>query len=676
MRLIRLLVIPIHFGIRAIGSVQAICGSAAAVGALSLGLLLYPLEISAADAGTYRVLLRDKGTETFQPGSTLYRAAEAMLSPRARARRAKVSPPDSLILYADAPVYQPYVADLERSGAKVLLQLRWRNYVVVACDSATAVALRTKPYVLDVQPTSAVLHPQTAQNDLPPVLRAQESSYGTSLTQLRMLNIPPLHRLGLTGRDILVGVIDTGFRWRTHQALESARILAEYDFINSDSLTANEATDHPNQDSHGSAVLSVMAAWYPDSLIGVAPCAWYILAKTENITSERRIEEDAYAAALEWMEARGVDVVNTSLGYSVFDSTETPYSNGALDGKTTIVASAVAEASRRGVLCVVAAGNVGDAAGTVSSPGDVESALTVGAVADTLLTIPRFTSRGPTADGRLKPDLAALGVNVRTTTNAGATTFGYGSGTSLATPLISGSAALLLEAFPELTPTQIKHLLASHGSHHTVPNTAIGYGVPDILAAAVAWDILCAPPMVIPRGDSAVVALGAASTTNVEFVEAFDQPGTIRSRMVSSPPWFWTKLPADRDSVQIAFTLRDQQRSRRFPHTGYFRLSLRDTLLPCRWNAEELILASTDAGRQQQEFPRRVAIPVDEAIIPIPPGVSAQRGLVYDATGRLRAIIPLMPYTTSLRLPQLEAGTYIVAFEDGQRYVSLLVLLY
>jgi hypothetical protein len=484
-----------------------------------------------------------------------------------------------------------------------------------------------------------------------------------------------LHRLGITARDVLIGIIDTGFRWREHEALKSTTVLAEYDFINLDSLTANKSTDHPNQDSHGTAVMSVLAAWYPDSLIGAAPCAQYLLAKTENIVAERRIEEDAYAAALEWMEANGVDVVSTSLGYSVFDSTEAQYAPGSLDGKTTIVAHAVLEASRRGVLCVVAAGNQGDAPGTVSSPGDAEPAITVGAVADTLLTIPRFTSRGPTDDGRLKPDLAALGVNVRSTSNASPTAFGYASGTSMATPLIAGCAALLLDAFPELTPAQIKVLLQSHASHHTMPNTAIGYGVPDVLAAAVTWDILCSQPIVVPTGDSTIVMIGALSNSPIVSAELMDATGATIP-LFHAPPYFWTKFPAGQDSIRIAFYLSDARRSRRLPSLGFISISLDKPILPCHWSAEDVMLASAAEMSISTSDRRALALPADAAMIEVPVQLHPSFAWIYDVCGRLRATIPVAPLTSSIQLPMLERGVYIVTFDDQRQHVSRYILLY
>ncbi|MCX7930720.1 MAG: S8 family serine peptidase [Chlorobi bacterium] len=654
-------------------------------------VLVSVLTIDAVSQNTYRVILADKGTSPFLPGSSLYRATEALLTPRALQRRAKVLPPDSLISFRDAPIYEPYVTDIERSGARTLLRLRWRNYLVVECDSTTAALLATKPYVARVEPTSAVLRAQQYRDRIPDYLISEMYRYGASESALRMLGIPALHECGISGLDVLVGVIDTGFRWRSHRAFDGLSVVAERDFIQLDSNTANEEGDHINQDSHGTAVLSVMASWFPDSLVGTTPCASYLLAKTENIWWERRIEEDALGAALEWMEALGVDVVNISLGYSVFDSTESQYPEGALDGKTTIVARAVEDASRRGVVCVVAAGNSGNSPSTISSPGDAPSAITVGAVADTALNIPRFTSRGPTADGRLKPDVAALGVNVRSTSNADPTAFGYASGTSLAAPQITGSIALLLDAYPELRPSEVRMLLTHHASHRDSPNVAIGYGVPNIYEAAVSWDILCSKPIVIPQGDSILVGIVATSTSGITSATlAIELEGTttyLSLRPSNYSRLWWIRLPRSADTLHCWFGLTDENRYRRYPRAGTFRLPTHDTLLPCRWHTERITLATIESPNTTSGQERWIALPAESAVLPVPILESPAQVHILDMTGRTVTSVTIDPFTRSVTLPRLAAGVYAVFFEAlhntsyqrlpsaGHR-ISLFILLY
>lgn len=633
--------------------------------------------VAAPMRDTYRVFFRDKGISPFIPGSELYQATKNLISPKAIQRRAKVLSSDSLLLYSDAPLYKPYLTDIERSGARILLQLRWRNYIVVECDSATAAFLRTKPYVQAVTPTADVLRPQQKRISYLYTDGVPSFQYGVSYQQLEMLRVPELHQIGITGSGVVVGFIDTGFRWREHTALERAKVLAEYDFIAGDSVTANQDGDPVNQDAHGTAVMSVVAGNYPDSLIGVAPCAEFILAKTENIASERRIEEDAFAAAVEWMEALGVDVINASLGYDNFDSTEVPYASADFDGNTTIVAWAVNQAVRRGVVCVVAAGNNGDTPGTISSPGDSDSAITVGAFANAALDIPRFTSRGPTFDGRLKPNVAALGVNVRTASPITPLGFGYSSGTSLATPLVAGCVALLLQAYPELTPSIIRTLLQESGSHANEPNYAVGYGLPNVVNSALRWNILCSPPVAIPRGDSILLGILALSEQPHVTVELTVQQGSnIRQIATTRTGSFYAALVPFNgiDSLAYSYLLSDGLRTRRYPSSGHFYIRRGDTTIPCGWQLQQILFAAFQNTHSSSV--RSLAIPLTLPIMPLEPRFVAARYTVYDLSLRTQGHGLLPPLARTLDLSWLIQGIYFirVEYEDGVHYSQLIMV--
>lgn len=645
-------------------------------------MVSFAIDLPAQTPQTYRVFFRDKGPDPFAPGSELYRATEQIITQRARARRAKVTTSDTILRWSDAPLYQPYLDDIERTGARILLQLRWRNYAVVECDSIVAARIASKPYVTAVIPTHQVLRPMHSREQQPnPIVPAY--NYGTSFEQLDMLGITNLHGIGVGGEGVLVGVIDTGFRWRDHEAFQQTKVIAEFDFIDNDTITANQDNDHPRQDNHGTVVLSVIAGFYPDSLIGSAPCAQYILAKTENIASERRIEEDAYAAAVEWMEAQGVDIINTSLGYDKFDSTEEPYSRTDLNGKTTIVACAVNDAVDRGVICVVAAGNNGDAAETISSPGDSERAITVGAFANSTLEIPRFTSRGPTADGRLKPDVAALGVNVRSASLAGPVSFGYASGTSMATPLITGAVALLLQVFPELTPSQVRFLLQSVGSHAVEPNTAIGYGAPNVRDAALRWNIVCSPPFVIPRGDRLLIGVGALSAYSLTSIRLF-LSDNLSTREYALLPFgnnvYGVEVPyPSGDSIEMYFLLRDEQRERRYPLFGSLRCYARDTLLPCGWKVSSMLshLSSPHSGNEHRVTLTPVALSRAESLLSVANECYSMKCTIYDLTFRkIETVFPQENFVQTIDLSNLQAGTYLLLFECKDKVYTQLVLLY
>jgi serine protease AprX len=450
-------------------------------------------------AQEWRVLLRDKGPEPFRPGSPLYERTYRLHSERALQRRAKVLPADSLLTLADAPLYEPYVESLRRLGAQIRLRLRWRNYVVVSADSLLADSIRRLPFVRAVQPIGQVPLPQAVPPSAPAVpeyLVAENGcgafDYGAARWQLEMLAIPELHRRGWTGEGVLLGLLDTGFRWRGRAPFARLRVLAEWDALQDDSITAVAPGEPEAQDFHGTAVLSLLAAVAPGKLIGAAPGATYVLAKTEDIARESHFEEDAYAAALEWMEALGVDVVSSSLGYREFDPAEVSYSAEQLDGRTTIVAQAVREAVRRGVICVTAMGNSG-ARGLVS-PADAAT-IAVAAV-DSNGRRAAFSSVGRRG-AELRPTLAAPGVSVVALGTAAEQPIRI-SGTSAATPLVAGVVALLLGARPELAPEQLCSALLQTASQGMAPDTLLGYGIPDALGALRALGGAVGPPAVVP----------------------------------------------------------------------------------------------------------------------------------------------------------------------------------
>lgn len=343
--------------------------------------------------------------------------------------------------------------------------------------------------------------------------------YGESLGQIASINIPELHALGITGKGVRIGFADTGFRWKMHKSTKHARVIAEYDFVYSDTTTADEVQDTKGQDEHGTHVFSTVAGYDPDEpFIGAAPLAEFVLAKTENVRYERSIEQDNFAAAVEWMEAQGVDIISTSLGYDKFDTIgirEESYRYEELDGKTTIVARAVNLATARGVLCVNSAGNNGPALRTLASPGDADSSLTIAASRSDTISLPaKFTSRGPRGDGRLKPDLAARGEAVMGASVAAERAYALANGTSLSTPIVSGGAALLLSVFPELRVWELRSLLIKTASQAQQPDVHLGYGLADIPAAMRSRGLILAPTLASYPVYQAIRVVAAAITNH------------------------------------------------------------------------------------------------------------------------------------------------------------------
>jgi subtilisin family serine protease len=310
--------------------------------------------------------------------------------------------------------------------------------------------------------------------------------YGLAQTQIEMMNCDLAHDIGYFGQGVRILVIDTGFDL-THEAFDSLHVIDQWDFINDDNNTANETDSEANdgQHNHGTSVLSIMGAYVPGTLIGPAFGAEYLLAKTEIVAEEIQQEEDNYVAALEWGEANGADVVNSSLGYLDW------YSYCDMDGNTAITTIGIDIAASLGLACVTSAGNWAnedppvDPCETlsyyISAPADADSVIAVGAVsADSIIA--SFSSRGPTYDGRIKPEVSALGVGVAVANPAGGYSVFY-SGTSASSPLVAGAVAVLLSANPQWNNMEVREALMMTASQVDMPNNDYGYGLVNIWSA-------------------------------------------------------------------------------------------------------------------------------------------------------------------------------------------------
>jgi hypothetical protein len=277
-------------------------------------------------------------------------------------------------------------------------------------------------------------------------------------------------------------MFDTGFN-KAHSAVVNLKRVAEYDFVFGDSETANQANDISIQWDHGTGTWSVLGGYANGFLIGPAYNASFLLAKTEDDRSETPVEEDNWQHAVEWADSIGCDVISSSLGYSVFDSPYPAITYAMEDGKTTVVTKAAALAARRGIVVASAMGNSGPGVGSLTCPADADSILSVGAV-DTTNTITNFSGRGPTADGRGKPEVVAQGLNTWWAVAGNVNSFGQASGTSLSTPLIGGAAAQVREAHPEWTVQQVRYALKLSADKAAAPDSqTYGWGQPNVVKA-------------------------------------------------------------------------------------------------------------------------------------------------------------------------------------------------
>jgi hypothetical protein len=306
---------------------------------------------------------------------------------------------------------------------------------------------------------------------------ADPIQYGRAQTQLTQLGAPTAHQCGLTGKGVVVGILDSGFL-TTHTALKKVKVLGTHDFVKNDEVVANEPGDPSDQHGHGTSCLSLIAAWDPGNFVGGAFDVSVLLAKTEDTSKEVKTEEDNYVAGLEWVEMMGADIATSSLGYIDWWKPED------FDGMTAPTTMAVNAAVKRGLICLTAAGNEGPNAKTLGVPADAFGVISIGAVSSSG-RIAGFSSRGPTADGRIKPEFVAPGQGVTVARASG----GYvaGDGTSFATPLAAAMVALLLQSNPLLKPAEVIDLLKASAVTMGPPDNTYGYGRIDIAKATASY---------------------------------------------------------------------------------------------------------------------------------------------------------------------------------------------
>ena len=371
-------------------------------------------------------------------------------------------------------------------GATIRMTSRWLHAISAAAPTAVLVRLARERWLHHLQPLGRWRRPPVlpridefvaAASDTCPA--GGDPMYGPSEMPYRQLGLRPLADAGVTGAGVRIAILDGGFK-TLDPAFSGVMVTAQRDFVFGDSIVRDEANDHPGAQSHGTAVWSLFAGLVPARLVGIARGASYLLAKTEDIRSETRVEEDHYVAALEWADSIGVDIASSSLGYLVFDN-GFGYTPSQLNGDIAVTTDAADSAAARGILVVTAAGNSGPRFRTIVTPGDADSVITVGAE-DSLGAITAFSSRGPTADGRIKPDLTAPGSDVCAVAG---TSLGRLAGTSFATPLIAAASALVKQLHPALSPVALRAALRAQGTNRAAPDSARGWGRPDVGAAAV-----------------------------------------------------------------------------------------------------------------------------------------------------------------------------------------------
>jgi subtilisin family serine protease len=418
--------------------------------------------------------LKDKGV-----AETAISSPKAFLSPEAIERRTKWNVEITML---DVPVSPACIELITATGVHVVTQSKWLSTVVVESDdSLSTERLKALPMVDSVvcvwRGEDRLTLPACSDDtsSLTPATARTEGEYGYAASQIAMLNGLRLHEAGRRGQGMRIAVIDAGFRHADRiDAFASLQLLGTCNMVFPGRSVFCE-------DDHGTKVLACLAAYLPGYLIGTAPEASYLLLKSEDPRAEYPLEEDYWAAAVEYADSVGVDIVTSSLGYYRFDLPDTVYRPSDLDGRTAFITRAAQAAADRGILVFCSAGNEGGHDWErITFPADAPDILTVGAITSNE-TLSNFSSKGFTADYRIKPDVVALGAGVCVVDGGG--DIHFASGTSFSAPLVAGMGACLWQALPWLGNKEVINLIRRTASKAAQPDAEFGYGIPNIYKA-------------------------------------------------------------------------------------------------------------------------------------------------------------------------------------------------
>jgi len=434
----------------------------------------------------YRVEFTDKNHNTFSVGQP-----QLFLSERALQRRKQQK---IAVTGVDLPVSACYVDSLKQLGFEILYTSRWFNSAIIRCSPDKLEKLNDVHFIkhnpviqqegvqdttvekeYDSETSFSFLFRKKNEENTGSRYGAPTQYYGLSAEQVGMMKGHALHNRGFFGKGMLIAVIDGGF----HKVME----LSGFDSLRNNGQLReikNFTPDIENEigdNNHGTNVLSIIASCLPGRIMGSAPDADYLLLRSEENDHEFIVEEDNWIAAVEYADSIGADLVTSSLGYTTFDDVSQNHSFRDLDGCTVRTSRAATLAAARGMIVCMSAGNDGDTNWKyVSVPADADSVITVGAV-DREGRYASFSSKGYTADKRIKPDLMSMGKETAYQNSMG--TINTGNGTSYSTPLLAGLIACLWQAYPDKGNMEIVDMVKQSANHFHEPDSLYGYGIPD-----------------------------------------------------------------------------------------------------------------------------------------------------------------------------------------------------
>jgi len=439
----------------------------------------------------------DKGIETEEQRAEMLAFLERNFDAKALARRKVKRTFPGLFDERDFPVREPYLDQVAQTGAKIRIVSRWMNGIsVLATDEQLQKIMelecvnrigdihnhrKKRNQHSDPAYTQQIISPGAYPHDFESY---ETGFYGLSASQIKQINLHTVHEQGLTGKGVVIAILDTGFDL-DHNAFNHPdnplTVMKQWDLVNNDLNTKPEKTDPVGQHLHGTLCLGTMAAYMPGELVGSAWDAAFILCVPEDVIEEYALEERWFVAALEYAEANGADLISSSL--VIYDH----YEQSQLDGETSVMSIGWNIATGNGVIGVQGGGNAGHdrnpGTSHLEAPSDSYEVITVGAV-DQYGFIARFNSDGPTADGRVKPEILGRGLETFTVSGHDHNLYTTASGVSTATPLIAGGIACILQAHPEWPLKEVRKNLFNTGHYYREfgawDSTFVqGYGIPD-----------------------------------------------------------------------------------------------------------------------------------------------------------------------------------------------------
>lgn len=474
----------------------------------------------------------------------------AYLSQRAIQRRLRQH---ILVTESDIPINERYIDSVRSAGDVVIMtKSKWLNQIGIQTnDPSVLEKIKSFSFVKSTsQLKKKVLSDPQRKNKfqqeekdiqfINEVNGISDFNYGASTGQIKIHNGDFLHEKGFTGQGMLIAIIDDGFyQYKTLPAFQNAminnQVLDTYDFVKLKSSVTEE-------DTHGMYCFSIIAANDKGKMVGSCPDASFLLYRSEDISFESLSEEQNWVAAAERSDSAGADVITTSLGYNTFNDASANHTYADMDGKTTIIAKGAAIAASKGMILMMAAGNEGNGVWHyITTPADALNVLTVGAI-DINKNIAAFSSYGPSADGRIKPEVVSVGYQTVLQTANG--NYGMGNGTSFSTPNLAGLVTCLWQGFQDFTFTDVMNAVIKSSSQYLNPDNRKGYGIPDFKVAYEdlarqrflknAAQVLQNHKYILypnPFSDQAQLLISVESTAPIEFL-IYDLNGKLCSKQM------------------------------------------------------------------------------------------------------------------------------------------------